>query len=151
MFHFALLLLLTTTSASAQLATSPASLKSSTTATMQDTSPPRTPLSASPLAAAGVKALTPEDQAQGIWIDVRTPAEFSLGHLQGAINVPLDVLVQHIERVVPDRSAYVRLSCRSGNRSGMALQLLRQMGYTNATNEGGYAYLKARGAQVVEP
>lgn len=103
----------------------------------------------SPLSA--MSALTPEEQARGIWIDVRTPAEFAQGHLAGATNVPLDVLVAQIERVVPDKNAQVRLYCRSGNRSGMAQQLLHHMGYTNLSNEGGYAQLKARGAQVVEP
>lgn len=108
-------------------------------------------MNTAPTSAPSSSALTPEDQARGIWLDVRTPAEFAQGHLAGTRHIPLDVLVQHIERVVPDKTAHVRLYCRSGNRSGMALQLLRHMGYTNASNEGGYAQLKARGAQVVEP
>ena len=67
-------------------------------------------------------------------IDVRSPGEFAMGHVQGAINLPLDRFAQEIERVAPDRSAAVVLYCASGARSGMACNLLQQLGYQNITN-----------------
>ena len=38
-------------------------------------------------------------------LDVRSPGEFAMGHVRGALNVPLDLLAQAIENVVPDKKA----------------------------------------------
>lgn len=78
-------------------------------------------------------------QAEPIhWIDVRTNFEYRLGHVEGAVNIPYDVIGDEISRITKDKNAQIRLYCRSGNRSGKALTTLQQMGYTQATNEGGY-------------
>lgn len=86
-------------------------------------------------------------RASGLWIDVRTPQEYALGHLTDAPNIPLDVIVQHIQRVVPDASTPLHLYCRSGHRSGVAAEALRRMGYTNVTNQGGYEALLRQGVR----
>ncbi len=79
-------------------------------------------------------------QAEPIhWIDVRTSFEYRLGHIEGAVNIPYDVIGDEISRITKDKNAQIRLYCRSGNRSGKALTTLQQMGYTQATNEGGYS------------
>jgi phage shock protein E len=67
-------------------------------------------------------------------LDVRSPGEFAMGHVRGAINVPLDRLAQAIEQVVPDKKAPLLLYCASGARSGMACSILQQMGYTDVRN-----------------
>ena len=69
-------------------------------------------------------------------VDVRSPAEYAAGHVDGAINLPLDRLAQELEHALPDRAAPVLLYCQSGARSGMALQWLRQQGYQQAANGG---------------
>ena len=82
-------------------------------------------------------------------LDVRTPAEFAGGHLAGAANV--DVMApdfrQRIEAMDLPASGPVYLYCRSGNRSGTAANILRQMGHEGAVNIGGYDALVAAGAE----
>lgn len=76
------------------------------------------------------------------WVDVRTPEEFSQGHLKGAVNIPLENLEANIIKVAKDKkNDEIKLYCRSGNRSGQAQNRLRMMGYQKATNEGGLAEL----------
>jgi phage shock protein E len=78
-------------------------------------------------------------------IDVRTPAEFSSGHLPNAINLPLDEIETSLPRRVRDKSQAILLHCQSGMRSGVAKKKLNAMGYTNAFNLGSYV----RAAQIV--
>lgn len=69
-------------------------------------------------------------------IDVRSPGEYASGHVQGAINLPLDRLAQEIGRVAPDKSAPVMMYCLSGGRSGGACRLMQQLGYRQVVNGG---------------
>jgi phage shock protein E len=78
-------------------------------------------------------------------IDVRTPAEFSSGHLQRAINLPLDEIETALPRRVQDKDKILLLHCQSGMRSGVARKKLVALGYANAHNLGSYG----RAAQVV--
>jgi len=71
-------------------------------------------------------------------IDVRSPGEFSSGHLAKAINIPLDNLETALPQRVKDKSQVLLLHCASGMRSGLAKIKLHGMGYTNAFNLGGY-------------
>jgi phage shock protein E len=70
------------------------------------------------------------------FVDVRSPLEFSLEHVPGALNIPLEEVPQRIEEI-RKLSAPVVLYCRSGNRSGMAVSLLKQAGCTEVYNGGG--------------
>lgn len=70
-------------------------------------------------------------------IDVRTPEEFAAGHIPGAINVPLDDIETDIASVIGDKNDPFALYCRSGNRSGQALTVLQDAGYTTMVNLGG--------------
>lgn len=65
-------------------------------------------------------------------IDVREPNEFHSGHIPGAENLPLSRFVAEFRKL--PRDVEVVLVCRSGNRSGMAQQFLRQQGYHNTRN-----------------
>jgi len=80
-------------------------------------------------------------------IDVRTPAEFSGGHLQDAVNVDLYAanFKDQISDLGLDPNKPVYLYCRSGNRSGTAAQILRSMGFPDAYNVGGFDSLAAAG------
>ncbi len=81
-------------------------------------------------------------------LDVRTPAEFAGGHLEGADNV--DVLAPDFAARVDalDRKKTYYLYCRTGNRSGQAARRMREMGFDAAYNVGGFEDLSAAGAPV---
>ena len=68
-------------------------------------------------------------------LDVRSPGEFSSGHIEGAVNIPLDQLPARMDEL-GDREATVVLYCRSGQRSGRGLRLLADQGFTNLHNLG---------------
>ncbi len=76
--------------------------------------------------------------ANELWIDVRTAEEFNAGHIQDAAHIPYEEIAARISEVTSDKNASIRLYCRTGRRSGIALETLQAMGFTNATNEGGY-------------
>ncbi len=71
-------------------------------------------------------------------IDVRTPAEFAEGHLDGALNIDYESghFASDITKLDP-AGTYV-LYCRSGNRAGKALVDMQAAGFTHLTNVGGY-------------
>lgn len=68
-------------------------------------------------------------------IDVRSPAEFADGHLPNAVNIPLQILPQHLSTLEPKDKPIV-LYCRSGNRSGQAASILKDAGFSAVHNLG---------------
>ena len=89
-------------------------------------------------------AVQPE-KAKGVWIDVRSAEEFNAGHLQDAVNIPHDQILARIQAVSPDKNAPINLYYRSGRRAEAALTELKNAGYTNVTNHGGYEDLVKKG------
>lgn len=85
---------------------------------------------------------TAEKAGTAIWIDVRTAEEFNAGHLAGALHIPHEQIAAKIAAVTEDKNAEIYLYCRSGRRSGLALEALQAMGYSKVTNAGGYEALK---------
>lgn len=83
---------------------------------------------------AGVAEYEATDGA--VLLDVRTSEEYRDGHINGSINLPLD-RISSIGDTVKDKSTLLYVHCYSGSRSGQAVSLLKQMGYTNAKNIGG--------------
>lgn len=70
-------------------------------------------------------------------IDVRTVQEYQAGHVEGAINIPYDVIAEKITEVNGENLGRpVFLYCRSGHRAGIALQTLSDLGYTQVHNLG---------------
>ena len=69
-------------------------------------------------------------------VDVRTPDEFAGQHIPGAINIPLDEVAQRINEL-KELPKPIIAYCRSGNRSGMAVAILKQNGIAEAVNGGG--------------
>jgi phage shock protein E len=61
-------------------------------------------------------------------LDVRTPEEFALKHLPGAVNVPVQELVSRVTRLWPKPCQFV-VYCRSGVRSAAAAAVLRGAGH----------------------
>lgn len=72
-------------------------------------------------------------------LDVRTQEEFygSLGHLEGALLIPVQELEQRLEELEPYREDTVVVYCRTGNRSHHATVLLRSKGFTAFNMTGG--------------
>ena len=66
-------------------------------------------------------------------LDVREPAEFEVGHLPGAINVPRGVLEFRVgdHPALTDQEAKILLYCKNGGRSTLAAYTLKRMGFTN--------------------
>ena len=67
-------------------------------------------------------------------VDVRTPEEFAAGHIEGAINIPIDELDARKGELKKD--ADIVLYCRSGARSERGRTLLMGAGYTKVYNLG---------------
>ena len=63
-----------------------------------------------------------------VFLDVREPNEWNLGHVPGALHIPRGQLEGKVEAAV-DRSATVIIYCASGNRSALAADTMQQMGY----------------------
>jgi phage shock protein E len=71
-----------------------------------------------------------------LFIDVREPLEFKLGHIKGAINIPPAKLLQGepAELTNIPRDTPLILYCVSGSRSNASMPYFRNMGFTNLTN-----------------
>lgn len=69
-------------------------------------------------------------------VDVRTPAEFSSGHVKGAINVPLQEFQSRMSELKAIKEPIV-LCCMSGARSGQALSMLKKE-RDDCANGGGW-------------
>lgn len=74
-------------------------------------------------------------------VDVRTPEEYLVEHFPNAINIPLDSIAQRLEEFGQMKKPIIAY-CRTGNRSGMAVSILKQYGITDAVNGGGFEDLK---------
>ncbi|MFT6937997.1 MAG: rhodanese-related sulfurtransferase [Saprospiraceae bacterium] len=74
-------------------------------------------------------------------IDVRTPAEFSGGHVKGAINIPLSVVGQQVNKIKKYNKPVVTC-CRSGARSGSAASILQGQGI-EVVNGGSWQSVQA--------
>jgi phage shock protein E len=77
-----------------------------------------------------------ELSAETILIDVRTPGEYTAGHLDGA-NL-LDLTGGQFAEVLPtlDPEAEYAVYCKSGNRSGQAVAMMESAGFENVTDLG---------------
>lgn len=78
-------------------------------------------------------------------LDVRTQGEFQKGHLEGAVNIALQELPQHLNNLEKG-SAYL-VHCAGGYRSMVACSLLQAAGFTHVSNvaKGFNALQKVKG------
>lgn len=83
-----------------------------------------------------------KSKTPGTIIDVRSRMEFGFGHVPQSLNIPLNKLGTRIEEIRQMKKPIV-LCCASGNRSGMALNILNQHGIIDARNGGGWRQVKA--------
>lgn len=101
-----------------------------------------------PISVAEARAL--KDSSPGVlFVDVRTPAEFETVHIDGAINLPLDQVDAHLQRVVHNAGGRIILICQSGNRATQARQKLAGAGLEDVSVlSGGMGAWVAEGAAV---
>ncbi len=66
-------------------------------------------------------------EKSGTIVDVRSVGEFMGGHVVGSVNIPLQELSVKMEEIKHLKTPLI-LCCASGNRSGMAQQILSNAG-----------------------
>jgi rhodanese-related sulfurtransferase len=82
-------------------------------------------------------------------LDVREPHERQAGRIPGSLHVPLAELPERLEEIEREREVVVY--CRSGGRSAMAAQALRQAGYDAHNMAGGLLEWNAAGLDMDPP
>ncbi len=83
----------------------------------------------------------------GYLIDVRTEEEFMLGAIEGAKNIPLDILRDKLSELPKDKEIYV--NCQVGLRGYLATRVLEQEGFSSTNVDGGYnSYLQLKGCNI---
>lgn len=79
-----------------------------------------------------------DSDSDAVWIDVRTPEEYASRSIPGHINIPHDVIEGRIDELNLNKQQSVKLYCRTGRRSGLALELLQNQGFTDVENVGSF-------------
>ena len=64
-------------------------------------------------------------------LDVRTENEYKVMRIRGAINIPVNILSSNIQNIIPNRSDTILVYCASGPRAAQAVQILKNMGYSD--------------------
>ena len=72
-----------------------------------------------------------------VTLDVRTPAEFAEGYIEGARLIDFQSGNFENEIAALDKNATYAVYCRSGNRSGQAVKVMQDAGFTNVFNMNG--------------
>lgn len=86
-----------------------------------------------------------KEKSDVLLLDVREPAEYEQGHLDGALLVPRGILEsaadltfpKHVQTLADARERPVVLYCASGGRSAMATVTLKLMGFKEVYNLAG--------------
>jgi phage shock protein E len=84
------------------------------------------------LSAADFQAKTQESGV--VTLDVRTPGEFASGHLVNAINIDVEGMQFDAQIAELDKSATYAVYCRSGRRSQIAVDRMKDAGFSNLFN-----------------
>jgi rhodanese-related sulfurtransferase len=81
-------------------------------------------------------------------VDVRKPVEFDPEHVDGAKNIPLDTLNEHLAQIPRNEPVFVH--CAGGYRSMVANSILKARGFDQIVNvDGGMAAIKQTDVPVV--
>ena len=96
------------------------------------------------------RELQAADLSKVTLVDVRTPDEFALGALKGAVNIPLDDMRERMKEIPQDKPVY--LYCGVGLRGYLASNILLQNGFGEVRNLiGGLKLYKAATAPLPKP
>ena len=95
------------------------------------------------------RELAAADRAEVCLVDVRTPEEYALGTIDGAVNIPLDDLRGRLGEI--DRESDVIVFCAVGLRGYLAQRILLGRGYRRVRNLAGGYKTYSLATQKVEP
>ena len=73
-----------------------------------------------------------------VLVDVRSFNDYGMGHIPGAINIPLNSLEMLSKEQLPDKDAPISVYCSTQDCSHEAVELLSGAGYTQVYNAGSY-------------
>lgn len=74
-------------------------------------------------------------------VDVRTPEEFAEGNVEGSVNIPIQILQDHLAQFQGKKNIVV--FCRSGNRSKKSIEILKANGIENVVDGGTWQNVKS--------
>ena len=80
-------------------------------------------------------------EADSFFIDVRTPAEYASGHIEGSLNIPVDSLRERLDEIPKGKD--LCLICQSALRSYIACRILSSLGWNCSHLSGGYRFYKS--------
>lgn len=99
-------------------------------------------------AQAGVKLIEPQmmlkllqNKQAPLILDVRTEQEFINGHIEGAINISYDLLIEQNEKLVPYKERDIIVYCRSGRRVQIAYKIMQEQGFKKLIGLNGHMIL----------
>ena len=95
------------------------------------------------------RELAVADRSEVCLVDVRTPEEYALGTIDGAVNIPLDDLRGRLGEI--DRESDVIVFCAVGLRGYLAQRILLGRGYRRVRNLAGGYKTYSLATQKVEP
>ena len=87
-------------------------------------------------------------RGSGVLVDVREPEEYVVGHVPGAVLIPMGQLATRMGEI--DKTFPVFVTCASGNRSSAMTDLLRGAGFDAASVAGGTGAWARSGRPLVE-
>ncbi len=94
-----------------------------------------------------IQSVQKDVAAGGQLIDVRTAAEYAAGHIDGAINLPVEAIqAGAMPAVAKTKPVYVY--CHSGNRSAQATLVLKAAGYRYITDLGAISHVQSIGGII---
>jgi rhodanese-related sulfurtransferase len=80
-------------------------------------------------------------RAKAVFVDVRRDDETATGVIPGAICIPHDQIASRVEELSSSRDATVVCYCRTGPRAEHAQQVLRNQGFKDVQNGGGFTHI----------
>lgn len=77
--------------------------------------------------------------AEDLLLDVRRPDEFDAGHIENAINIPIDEIRNRLPEIPTGKNIFIY--CEAGLRGYLAQRILKQNGFDRVLNLSGGYYL----------
>ena len=84
-----------------------------------------------------IEAVQLINRQDALVIDVRDTSEFEAGHITNAKHVPEKQLAERLHELEKFKNRSLILTCRTGTRGDVAVQVLRRHGFAGAVNLGG--------------
>jgi rhodanese-related sulfurtransferase len=84
-----------------------------------------------------VEAVQLINRKDALVIDLRDTGEYEAGHIAGARHIPEKQLAERLKDLEKFKGRPLIVACRTGTRSGVAVQVLRRNGFAEAVSLGG--------------